>query len=407
MNHTHYMYKRRHNGRQFTSGNGRRKSDSHSFRDKKSNNRSLLDPDLLIKEARDLKENNYIASRSFNQMPINDHLKAALDNKGYVYPTEIQDKTIEKLIEGHNLLGIAQSGTGKTGAFLIPIIHNMIRDASSMKTLVVVPTRELAIQVEQEFRSLTKGLSLFSACFIGGINISRDLNKLRRKVHLITGTPGRLLDLEKRKVLNLRSFNILILDEFDRMLDMGFVDDVMDIINSMLNRKQTLLFSATEDKSQQSLISRLLYNPEQVKVSSRGTSGCYIEQNILRVKNNEEKFSILLDMIQQEDFEKVLVFAETKRLVDTVYRKLKKSGIRVDQIHGDKSQNRRQTALNDFKNGKIQVLVATDVAARGIDVNDITHVINYQLPKTIENYIHRIGRTGRAGKSGKAFSFVN
>ncbi len=407
MNYKHNIYKRKHNSFSSTSVIGKRKSFNHFVRTKKSNKNSLLDPDLLLKEAYDLKENNYIASRSFNQMPIDNILKAALNKKGYVYPTEIQDKTLEKLLKGHNLLGIAQSGTGKTGAFLIPVIHNMIRNANSMKTLVVVPTRELAVQVEQEFKSMTKGLELYSACFIGGININSDLNKLRRNVHLITGTPGRLLDLEKRKVLNLRSFDILILDEFDRMLDMGFVDDVMHITNSMHSRKQTLLFSATEDKSQQSLISKLLYNPEEVKVSSRGTSGCYIEQKILRVKNNEEKFRILLDMIQHEDFEKVLVFAETKRLVGTVYMKLRKSGIRVDQIHGDKSQKRRQTALNNFKKGNVQVLVATDVAARGIDVNDITHVINYQLPKTIENYIHRIGRTGRAGKSGKAFSFVN
>ena len=210
MNYTHYMSKRKHNGRSYTSRNGKRKSYNHSVRNKKSKESSILNPDLLVKEANDLKENNYIASRSFNQMPINNHLKAALNKKGYVYPTEIQDKTLEKLIEGHNLLGIAQSGTGKTGAFLIPIIHNMIRNANSMKTIVVVPTRELAVQVEQEFRSMTKGLGLFSACFIGGININSDLNKLRSNVHLIAGTPGRLLDLENRKVLNLKSFNILI-----------------------------------------------------------------------------------------------------------------------------------------------------------------------------------------------------
>jgi len=407
MNYTQYISKRKNKSRSFTSDNRTRKSYNYSVRNKKSKNISLLDPDLLVKEAYDLKENHYVASRSFNQMPINNHLKVSLNRKGYVYPTEIQDKTLEKLIKGYNLLGIAKSGTGKTGAFLIPIIHNMISDANSMKTIVVVPTRELAVQVEQEFRSMTKGLGLYSACFIGGININSDLNKLRSNIHLIAGTPGRLLDLENRKVLNLKSFTILILDEFDRMLDMGFVDDVMLITNSMLSRKQTLLFSATEDKSQKSLIDKLLYNPEEVKVSSRGTSGCYIDQKILRVNSNEEKFRILLDMIQQEDFKKVLIFAETKRLVNNVYLKLRKSGIRVDQIHGDKTQNRRQSALNNFKKGNIKVLVATDVAARGIDVSDITHVINYQLPKTIENYIHRIGRTGRAGKSGKAFTFVN
>ena len=407
MKYSHNMSKRKQNGRSFTSGSGRGKSFNHSNGNKRSRKNSFLDPDLLVKEARDFKENGYVASRSFDQMPINNHLRATLNKKGYLFPTEIQDKTMEKLIEGNNLLGIAQSGTGKTGAFLIPIIHNMIKDSNSMKTLVVVPTRELAVQVEQEFRSMTKGLGLLSACFIGGININSDFKKLRKNINLVVGTPGRLLDLESRKVLNLRSFSILILDEFDRMLDMGFVDDVMHITNSMQRLKQTLLFSATEDKAQKSLISELLNNPEEVKVEHRETSACHIEQKIMRVSNKEEKFRTLLGMIKQEDFEKVLVFAETKRLVNFICMKLKKSGIRVDQIHGDKSQNQRQSAFNSFKKGNIQVLVATDVASRGIDVSDVTHVINYQIPRTIENYIHRIGRTGRAGKCGKAFTFVN
>ena len=246
MNYTHYKPKRKHSSRSFTSGNGRRKSYNHSVRNNKSKKSSLLDAELLVKEGNDLKENSYAASRSFNQMPIDNHLKAALNKKGYVNPTEIQDKTLEKLIERHNLLGIAHSGTGKTGAFLIPIIHNMIRDANSMKTLVVVPTRELAVQVEQEFKSMTNGLGLYSACFIGGISINIDLKKLRRNVHLVVGTPGRLLDLENRKALNLKSFSVLILDEFDRMLDMGFVDDVMLITKLMHNRKQTLLFKRQE-----------------------------------------------------------------------------------------------------------------------------------------------------------------
>ncbi len=376
-------------------------------KNKKRNNGPSLNPALLIKKANDLKENAYITNRTFKQMPIHSSLQTILTKKGYLQPTEIQDKTLENIIDGNDIVGIAQTGTGKTGAFLIPVIHNMLNDVKVKKTLVVVPTRELAIQVEQEFKSMTKGLKLFSECFIGGTNINSDIKKLRRNCHLVVGTPGRLLDLVRRKALNLNNFSILILDEFDRMLDMGFIDDVQNITKAMHNRIQTLLFSATEDIKLESLIQELLNTPIKVKVSKKETTCDHIEQGVLRVQNNEEKYRLLLNMLQENSFSKVLVFAETKKWVDRVYIKLKKSGIRVDQIHGDKSQSKRQIALNNFKNGKIQVLVATDVASRGLDVLDISHVINYQLPRTYEDYIHRIGRTGRAGKGGKAFTFVN
>ena len=240
-----------------------------------------------------------------------------------------------------------------------------------------------------------------------GTLADRDLQILRRPSQLVVGTPGRLLDLVNRKALNLQNFSILVLDEFDRMLDMGFAPDVKRITAAMPGREQTLLFSATIDKTQQMLIDTLLDQPVEVKVSTGEATGDHIDQDIVRVTPGEDKFQVLRSMVDQEDFEKVLVFAETKHLVSKLCLKLQKSGIRAEQIHGNKSQSTRQKALDKFKKGAIQVLVATDVAARGLDITDVTHVINYQLPKTFDSYLHRIGRTGRAGKAGKAYTFVD
>jgi ATP-dependent RNA helicase RhlE len=302
-------------------------------------------------------------------------------------------------------MGIAKTGTGKTGAFLIPLIHRLVEGAR-FQTLVMVPTRELACQVEDEFKSMAHGLGLYSACFIGGTNLDRDVQKLKRHSHLVVGTPGRLLDLLDRGALHLDQFGVLILDEFDRMLDMGFVRDVQRIVKAMTGRRQTMLFSATVDSTQQHLIDNMLRNPKVVKVSNGGATGDHIAQEVIRVREGDEKYNTLLDMIRQDDFEKVLVFAETKGWVKRLHKKLVASGIKADLIHGDKTQNTRQRALDEFKQGRVQVLVATDVAARGLDVSDVTHVINYQLPRTYDSYIHRIGRTGRAGKGGKAYTFV-
>ncbi|MCB0739129.1 MAG: DEAD/DEAH box helicase, partial [Bacteroidetes bacterium] len=325
----------------------------------------------------------------------------------FTNPTHIQDATLEALQQKRDVLGIAQTGTGKTGAFLIPIIDNWLKNGPNSQALVVVPTRELALQVEQEFRNFTRGLKLFSATFIGGTNVGADYKKLRRPVQLIVGTPGRLLDLYKREVLVLETINTLILDEFDRMLDMGFAPDVERITQSMVSRSQTLLFSATLDKKQQPLIDELLHEPVEIKVSSGTSTGDHIEQEIIRTDHGKGKFQSLLELVQNPEHEKVLVFAETKRGVDRLCVQLLQEGVKADQIHGDKSQNFRQKALDKFKRGRIDVLVATDVAARGIDVDDISLVINYQVPNDFETYIHRIGRTGRAGKKGKAITLVD
>lgn len=373
---------------------------------RKGKNGSSLDPRLLVKAALPLEEAVYLSERTFSQMPINARLKATLGVKGYTHPTEIQDRTLESLLQGHNLLGVAQTGTGKTGAFLIPIIHRLLEERRFFQTLVIVPTRELAQQVDQEFKSMSKGLALFSVCFIGGTNVNRDMQQLRKPSHFVIGTPGRLLDLVNRRALNLRDFQVLVIDEFDRMLDMGFAPDVKQLTFAMTGRKQTLLFSATMDRTQQPIIDKILHQPKEVRVSSGEVAADHIEQDVIHVEE-ANKFSKLVEILGRGDFYKVLLFSETRRGVKQLWKKLQQAGFTTDQIHGDISQNARQRALDRFKAGKIQVLVATDVAARGLDISDVTHVINYQMPKTYMAYIHRIGRTGRAGKGGKAFTFVH
>jgi ATP-dependent RNA helicase RhlE len=367
---------------------------------------STIDPALLVKQAVKVETVPFVAEQTFSEMPLSDSLKHNIRLKGYTEPTEIQQKSISDLIAGRNMIGIAATGTGKTGAFLIPVIEKMLAD-NTTTCLVVVPTRELAQQVEDEFKSLTRGHKLFSACFIGGTSINTDMGKARRKQNLIVGTPGRLNDLTSRGALRLGNTPILVLDEFDRMLDMGFINDIKKIIALMKNRKQTMLFSATYEKAQQNLIKQFVQNPVRINISSLNNAADTVEQDIIRVGANENKFQVLYNLLNGDGFEKVILFAETKRNVDKISQQLRKVGINSDVIHGNKSQNYRTKAIRMFKMGKTRVLVATDVAARGIDVDGVTHVINYQLPQTMDSYIHRIGRTGRAGKKGMAYTFVN
>lgn len=367
---------------------------------------STINPNLLVKQAVSVETAPFVAEQSFSEMPLSDSLKNNIRLKGYTEPTEIQQKSINDLIAGRNMIGIAATGTGKTGAFLIPVIEKMLADDTTT-CLVVVPTRELAQQVEDEFKSLTRGHKLFSACFIGGTSVNTDMGKARRKQNLIVGTPGRLNDLTSRGTLRLGNTPILVLDEFDRMLDMGFINDIKKIIALMKNRKQTMLFSATYEKAQQNLIKQFVQNPVRINISSLNNAADTVEQDIIRVGANENKFEVLYNLLSGEGFERVILFAETKRNVDKISQQLRKVGINSDVIHGNKSQNYRTKAIRMFKMGKTRVLVATDVAARGIDVDGVTHVINYQLPQTMDSYIHRIGRTGRAGKKGMAYTFVN
>jgi len=361
----------------------------------------------LVKKAEVKEYVEYEAERFFDDMPLNNKLKANIRKKGYSKPTQIQDETLETLLKGKNLVGVAKTGTGKTASFLIPIVQQLLEKGNGFESLIIVPTRELALQIEQEFKSIASGLGIYAACFIGGTSVNRDMQKLKRKHQIIIGTPGRLLDLSNRRALKLRSMSTLVLDEFDRMLDMGFVNDIKKIIKLMPNRKQTMLFSATIDKKQKPLIDEMVKRPVEVKVSDGSCASESINQDVIKVPQGTSKFKILTDLISGDGFDKVLIFAETKRLANRISQQLNRIGILSDMIHGNKSQNYRVKALDKFKSGQVQVLVATDVAARGIDVDNVSHVINYQLPLNFESYVHRIGRTGRAGKVGQAYTFID
>ncbi|MEM7108530.1 MAG: DEAD/DEAH box helicase [Bacteroidota bacterium] len=360
---------------------------------------------LSIQPEETVKQEKYAVHTSFNDLGLHAPLKAILKQKGYNQPTEIQDRSFDFISKGSDFLGVAQTGTGKTAAFLIPLINRMIQE--NFKVLIVVPTRELAEQINTEFRSLSRGFNLFSTCLIGGTNVKRNLDNLRKKNDFIIGTPGRITDMSQRKALKLHEFEVLVLDEFDRLLDMGFSKDIDALVAGMVNKKQTLLFSATLEKEQKKKIDALLNDPEVVKVHSGANTAANVEQKFITVGLHQEKFDVLNQMLLKSDFDKVLVFAETKRAVNRLCKSLKQNNISADEIHGDKTQSYRQQALRRFKGGKVRVLVATDVAARGLDITNVTHVINYQIPQTVDSYIHRIGRTGRAGKKGKAFTFVN
>ncbi|GAB7087089.1 DEAD/DEAH box helicase [Marinifilum fragile] len=382
------------------------KRDRYKTKQSKKKSASELNPEMLVKKASQTTVKPYVSERDYTQLNLHRILSKNIAQKGYKNPTEIQEKCIDPLISGKNLIGIAATGTGKTGAFLIPIVQQML-EGNNITGLVVVPTRELAQQVQDEFKSLTRGTDLTSACFIGGTSVSKDLSLAKRKISLIVGTPGRLNDLIDRNALKIGNTPILVLDEFDRMLDMGFIRDIQKIVSKMNSRKQTMLFSATMDSSQENLIKQIIKNPLRINVSSGTKSSDNVDQNIIRVGHDENKFDVLFNLVNKASFKKVILFAETKRTVDRLSKQLVKSGIKSDVIHGDKSQNYRSKAIKLFKSGKTKILVATDVAARGIDIKGVTHVINYQLPQTMDSYIHRIGRTGRAETTGIAYTFVN
>lgn len=393
--------------------NQKQSGKQRQFRSQKQNsskrrfNKKQLNSNLFVKKAAPVKETEFLSSRAIKDLPVNYQIVSNLLKKGYSSPTEIQDRSIEPILRGQDLMGLAQTGTGKTGAFLIPLTHNLLGKNPSFQVLIITPTRELALQTEQEFKSITQGLRLYCEILIGGTSVRNDIKKLRRPCHVVIGTPGRISDMVRQKAINLKYFFTLVLDEFDRLLDMGFSFDILNIVDGMHNRKQTILFSATEDKTQKNLIEKLLNSPAEIRIKNGNVCADNIDQEIIRLKEGQNKMDVLLGLVKNPSFEKVLIFDDTKRGVSKICKNLRRAGIKADEIHGDKSQNYRINALEAFKKKKIQVLVATDVAARGLDIVDVSHVINYQQPQNMDCYIHRIGRTGRAGKSGKAFTFVN
>ncbi len=350
------------------------------------------------------KVEHFIPEHAFKDFKIDARLKTAIEKKGYLIPTPIQDRAIPHVLRGEDVVGIANTGTGKTAAFLIPLIDKMLANPDE-EVLIMVPTRELALQIEQEFRGLVFGLRLFAACFVGGVPIGKDFRALRDKNNLVIGTPGRLKDLVERRALDLSHFKTVVLDEADRMLDMGFIADMKLLLAKMSEDRHTLFFSATMTKEIERLIKDFLKEPVMISVKTAETPES-IDQDVIKVPPGENKIDVLANLLRQKEFNKVLVFGKTKHGVEKLAKALIQMGIKAESIHGNKTHSKRQRALDLFKRDHVQVLVATDVAARGLDIVGVSHVINFEVPATYEEYVHRIGRTGRGGKKGKALTFV-
>lgn len=347
---------------------------------------------------------------NFNDLKLNPRILDALEKENYVKPTPIQELAIPLVLEGKDLLGCAQTGTGKTAAFAVPILQLLSTRAVNkseprkIRSLILTPTRELALQIYDNFHSYGRYTRLHACVVFGGVSQKMQVEKLKRGVDILVATPGRLNDLMNQGYIDLQFVEILVLDEADRMLDMGFIADVKKIITKIPAQRQTLLFSATMPKEIEEMAESMLKDPEYVTVTPPATTVKKIEQSVYFVdKDNKRK--LLIDLLRNPEIKSALVFTRTKHGADKVEKELVRAGISAQSIHGNKSQFARQTALNSFKNGSIRVLVATDIAARGIDIEKLSCVFNYDLPEVPETYVHRIGRTGRAGLSGTAVSF--
>lgn len=384
--------------RSFSRGGGNRWGKS-----KKSN--SGVDVSKYINKINKVEaEAQFTPVHTFADFAFVPELTKNIISKGYINPTPIQDGSIPHIIEGKDVVGIANTGTGKTAAFSLPLISKMAKNTRD-SVLIITPTRELAFQIEEEIRSFTPGMRIFTACVVGGTSVFKQLEKLRRHHHFVIGTPGRLRDMIDRKVLKLENFSTLVLDEADRMLDMGFIDEMRFVVDKMKAREQTLFFSATLGNDIKNLIHDFLKDPVHISVRTRDTSQ-NVDQDVIVYNNRDEKMEKLHDYLIGEGKDKVLVFSRTKQDVDNLSEELARRGFKADSIHGDKSQYMRMRALKNFKAGQINILVATDVAARGLDISGVSHVVNYEIPENYDDYIHRIGRTGRADKLGSAITFV-
>ena len=348
----------------------------------------------------------------FKELHLIAPILKALEAEGYTEPTPIQEQSIPHILRGKDLLGCAQTGTGKTAAFAIPILQNLLlqqkEDAHNhdIKALILTPTRELAIQIDESFGAYGKHTGLRHTVVYGGVSQFLQTKELRRGVDILIATPGRLLDLIAQKFINLKGIKMFVLDEADRMLDMGFIHDVRKTIALLPVNRQTLFFSATMPPEITRLSSSILTNPVRVEVTPVSSTAENVDQHIYLVEKNDKR-QLLIHLLKDNVIHNALVFTRTKHGADKIARELYRANIKADAIHGNKTQSARQKALTNFKEGKIRVLVATDIAARGIDVEDLSHVINFELPNVPETYVHRIGRTGRAGQSGSALSFCD
>lgn len=346
----------------------------------------------------------FVPEHKFSDFAVHDRLQKNITDKGYDLPTPIQDKAIPHALLGQDVVGLAETGTGKTAAFLIPLIDKVMKQKGE-RILIMAPTRELAVQIEKELAGFAKGLGFRGMVAVGGANIGPQIAALRHDPAFVIGTPGRLKDLMERRALDLSGFGTVVLDEADRMLDMGFIDDMRTILAKMRKERHTLFFSATMSKEIERLIGDFLSSPVIISVKTRDTSK-NIAQDVVRIPRGKDKFEVLAELLQSPDFSRVLVFGRTKYGVEKLAKELSRRHIHAESIHGNKTHGARMRALDAFKAGKVSALVATDVAARGLDIPAVSHVINYDLPSTYEDYVHRIGRTGRASLKGSALTFV-
>lgn len=380
------------------SGGGRRQSSQKRG--------AYIHPSKFVSEARVTEVVAYESKHKFVDFGFHESVQRNIDHKGYEIPSAIQDQAIPHVLAGKDLIGLANTGTGKTAAFLLPIINKLQETRDFQSVLILAPTRELAQQIDEQFRDFSYNMKLYSVLLVGGMNIERQISQLSRRPHVIIGTPGRTMDLMKRGKLVLDGVTTLVLDEADRMLDMGFVNDIRMIASKTSPNRQTLFFSATITPEIQRLTEAFLRDPITVSVRTSDTSE-NVDQNVVEASSKEDKLEKLLEMLGQDDFEKVLLFGETKFGVQRLSDHLERSGVSSVAIHGNKSQSQRQRALKAFKDNKARVMVATDVAARGLDIPNVSHVINFDQPATYEDYVHRIGRTGRGGATGKALTFID
>lgn len=366
--------------------------------------RSGIDFTRFIKKAEKIEEEIYIPRNHFKDFTVNEILQANVEALGFQNPTPIQDEAIPRGLEGRDVLGIANTGTGKTAAFLIPMINKMVTEKK--KGLVLAPTRELAIQIEKDFRNFTKGMKLWTLLVTGGSNMGRQIRGARMHYDIIIGTPGRVKDLMDRNFLDLSDVGMAVLDEADRMLDMGFREPISQILGATPNDRQTFFFSATMSHDIESMVHKYLNNPIKISVKKQETSH-NVDQDVVKVFRGENKLEKLHDILIQPDFKKTIIFCKTKRGTEKLANDLQDKGFKCTPIHGDMSQYERNVSIRKFKEGLADILIATDVAARGLDIKEVSHVINYDAPDNYDDYVHRIGRTGRAGNKGFALTFVD
>lgn len=374
-------------------------------RRKQTKNRAL-DTSLFVRNAvvRE-KATPFHPKHHFGDFNFHHALKLAIAKRGYDKPTPIQDGAIPHALEGRDVIGIANTGTGKTAAFLLPIINKIIAKRSE-RALIITPTRELALQIERELRAFSRGVSMTSVLAIGGVRIDRQARDAKH-ANVIIGTPGRLKDLIDQKFLSLDQCGTVVLDEVDRMLDMGFINDIRQLLNCLPEERQSLFFSATLERNIRDLAMKFLKDPVTVAIAASRATSENVEQNVVHVDQQEKKIEVLHEMLLKPEYAKTLIFVRTKHGAEKLAKQLHMRGFVAGSIHGNLSQGQRKRAMDAFRQGILKVLVATDVAARGLDIDGITHVINYDIPATYEDYIHRIGRTGRADQTGNAVTFVD